>query len=179
MQIWIFWSTTAVNTNIIEICNEIWKTFSSKDYTIITWGVNWYPHIVAKSCIKNWWKTIAYCVWKNLEDHTNFHNINLTEYTKTIFLKNYTNTNLNIIDNYTRSLNMCFDVDIAIIIWWRVWTMYEFTILSWLWKDIYVLNNSWWISWKTIEYFKKEWHKRNSTIQYFKDNEELKKIINK
>lgn len=179
MKIWIFWSTSSNNKNIVKESEKIWKFISTINADILTWGVTWYPHIVAKSNIKNWWKSIAYWVWIDINDHLFFHNNDLKDYTNIIFLKKYTNNKLDLIDNYTRSLNMCFDVDIAIIIWWRVWTMYEFTILSWLWKDIYILEDSWWITWQTIKYFKLEWNKNNSKIQYFKNTEDLKKIINK
>jgi hypothetical protein len=72
---------------------------------------------------------------------------------------------------------MCNDVDVAIIIWWRVWTMYEFTILSWLWKDIYILENSWWVTWNTIKEFMNEWHKSKWKIIYFNNLDDLKQKL--
>lgn len=178
MNIWIFWSTSSTDILIVDKLNEIWWVVAKFNHNILTWWVAWYPDIIVREVIKKGGKAIAYLVWLNKEDHSKFHpNIDLDIYSDFVFQDNYTKKYLNYIDNYTRSINLCLDSDIAIIIWWRVWTMYELTILAWLWKDIYVLEKSWWITWKTISDFKKEWHKRTSRIEFFKTWKELENIL--
>ena len=177
MKIWIFWSTNASNLDIINISKEIWKFLWTTNNIIVTWWVNWYAHVVAEEVLSNWWEAIVYGVWQNIDDHNIFHSTDLANYSNIIFQEKYFEGNLSYFDNYLRSLKMCSEVDIAIIIGWRVWTMYEMTMLSWLWKDIFVLANSWWITLNTIKEFIKEWHKRDSKISFFDNVDELKNLI--
>jgi hypothetical protein len=167
MKIWIFGRTKANNKDIINKSEEIWKIIALEGHTVVTGWTEGYPHIVALSAIKSWWKAIAYITGCSLSDHLVFHNTDLTSYSDIIFQDRYCNKKLSGIDNYLRSLDMCLNVDLAIIIGWRVGTMYEITILSWMWKDMYILNWSWWITWETIKKFIIEWHKEKSKIVFF------------
>ena len=177
MKIWIFWSTNTLDIDITNISKEIWKFLWNTDNIIVTWWVNWYAHIIAEEVLNQWWEAIVYGVWQSIDDHNIFHSTDLTNYSDIIFQKNYIEGNLSYFDNYLRSLKMCSYVDIAIVIGWRVWTMYELTMLSWLWKDIFVLNNSGGITWNTIKEFIKEGHKKDSKILFFRNVDDLKNLI--
>lgn len=179
MKIGIFGRTEIDNKNILKKSQEIGKLIASFGYTIITGGVEGYPHVVALSSLENGGKVISYAAGLKIEDHKKYHNTDLSKYTKVVFQKKTYKKKISAIDNYLRSLDMCLDVDKAIVIGGRVGTMYELTILSAMNKDVFILSGSGGISGKTAKNFIKEGHKNPSVINFFKDASELKKILKK
>ena len=177
MKIAIFGTTKAEDPQIIKKAKEIGKLIAINKHTIFTGGTNGYPHIVAQSAINSGGKVVAYAVGKSILDHSKFHKVDLSKYTRIIFQKKYFNKKLLEIDNYLRSLDMCLNVDIAIVISGRVGTMYEVTILSGMSKNIYVLEGSGGVTEKTIKEFVKEGHKTKSKIIFFKDHSKLSKLL--
>jgi len=177
MKIGVFGRTKADNKKIIKQAKEIGQIIALTDNIVVTGGTEGYPHIVAMSAIKNKGKAISYATGLKLADHLKFHKVDLSKYTKVIFQKKYFNKKLLGIDNYLRSLDMCLNVDCAIIIGGRVGTMYEVTILSGIAKNIFVLKGSGGIANQTIKKFIIEGHKEKSKIKYFDDPKMLKKLL--
>jgi predicted Rossmann-fold nucleotide-binding protein len=101
----------------------------------------------------------------------------LSQYSDIVFQEKYAGDNFSKIDLYLRSLKLCFDVDMAIVIGGRVGTMYEITILAGIAKDIYVLNGSGGITNKTIKEFLNGGHKEKSKIEFFNSVEEIEKFL--
>ncbi|MCX6793267.1 MAG: hypothetical protein NTY12_04555 [Candidatus Falkowbacteria bacterium] len=131
------------------------------------------------SALKNKGKAVSCATGLKLADHLKFHKVDLSKYTKVIFQKKYFNKKLLVIDNYLRSLDMCLNVDCAIIIGGRVGTMFEVTILSGISKDIFILKGSGGITGKTMKNFIKEGHKERSKIKYFNNSRALKEMLSK
>ena len=179
MKIGVFGRTKADNRKIIKTAEEIGKIIAETGNTVVTGGTEGYPHIVAMSAIKNRGKAISYATGLKIADHLKFHKVDLSQYSKVIFQKKYFNKKLLGIDNYLRSLDMCLNVDCAIIIGGRVGTMYEVTILSGIAKPIFILKGSGGITNETIKDFIKEGHKEKSKIQYFENSKVLTKILKK
>lgn len=177
MKIGVFGRTKTDNKKIAAQAKEIGKIIASNNHIVVTGGTAGYPHLVALSAIKAGGQAISYATGLSMADHLYFHNIDLSKYSKVIFQKKYLNQKLSVIDNYLRSLKMCLDVDLAIIIGGRVGTMYEITILSGMSKDIFVLKGSGGIAEQTIKKFTKEGHKEKSKIQFFENSETLNKIL--
>jgi len=177
MKIAIFGTTKANNSQIIKKAKKIGKLIAKNKHTIVTGGTNGYPHIVAQSAISVGGKVISYAVGKSISDHYQFHDVDLSKYTNIIFQKKYFNKKLLGIDNYLRSLDMCFNVDIAIVISGKVGTMYEITIISGMSKDIYVLEGSGGVTGKTIKEFAKEGHKTKSKIIFFKTINKFDRLL--
>jgi predicted Rossmann-fold nucleotide-binding protein len=177
MKVAIIGSTNPDSQEIIKKSQELGRLIASKGHIVVTGGVSGYPDIVALSAISSKGKAIAYCAGKNLDDHKKLYQTDLSKYSETIFQEKYIGDSLSKIDLYIRSLKLCFDVDIAIVIGGRVGTMYEITILAGISKDIYVLNESGGITNKTIKEFLKEGHKEKSKIEFFSSAEELEKFL--
>lgn len=179
MKIGIFGTTQAIDSKIIKKAKEIGKLIAINNHIVVTGGTNGYPHAVALSAIQTGGKAISYATGKSILDHSQFHDTDLSKYTDVIFQKKYFNKKLLGIDNYLRSLNMCLNVDVAIIISGKVGTMYEVTIMSGMSKNIYVLKGSGGITGHTIKEFIKEGHKTKSKILFFENPEELNRILKK
>lgn len=177
MKIGIFGRTKADNKEIIRKAKEIGKIIALGGHTVVTGGTDGYPHIAALSAIEAGGEAVSYATGLSMSDHNQFHSTDLSEYTKVVFQKKYFNKKLLAIDNYLRSLDMCLNVDLAIIIGGRVGTMYEVTILSGMSKDIYVLKGSGGIAEQTIRKFIKEGHKEKSGIRFFENPETLRKSL--
>ncbi len=179
MKIGIFGRTKADNKKIISKAKEIGRIIASNNHVVVTGGTEGYPHVVALAAIQAGGKAVSYAIGLSISDHSQFHNIDLSQYTNVIFQKKYFNKKLLYVDNYLRSLDMCSAVDMAIIIGGRVGTMYEITILSGMSKDIFILKGSGGIARQTIKKFITEGHKEKSKIKFFKNSEILKKILKK
>ncbi|MDO8506953.1 MAG: hypothetical protein Q7S53_00080 [bacterium] len=177
MNIGIFGSSQPTNQEIKIKAEEVGKIIASKGYTVITGGVPGYPHIVAMSAMSVGGKAVVYAAGLTSDDHNKFYNLDLSQYTKTIFQDKYHDDKFSSIDLYERSLKMVSQVDKAIIIGGRVGTMYEVTILSGLGKDMFVLENSGGITKNTMANFINEGHKEKSEIVYFNSPEELINLI--
>ncbi|MDO8241126.1 MAG: hypothetical protein Q7T51_04070 [Candidatus Moranbacteria bacterium] len=177
MKIGIFGTTKASDKEIIKKAKEIGKLIAINNHTVVTGGTSGYPHAVALSAIKNGGKVISYAVGKSMSDHSQFHNVDLSKYANVIFQKKYFNKKLLGIDNYLRSLDMCLNIDMAIVISGKVGTMYEVTITSGMSKDMYVLEGSGGITGHTIKEFIKEGHKTKSKIIFFNNPEDLNKVL--
>lgn len=177
MNIGIFGTSQANDKEIIKIAKEIGQIIAMGNHTVVTGGSAGYPHIVALSAVKAGGHAISYATGLTMADHQQFHKIDLSKYSQVIFQKKYFNKKLLGIDNYLRSLDMCLNVDLAVVIGGRVGTMYEVTILSGLSKDIFVLADSGGVAGQTIKKFIKEGHKEKSKIQYFKTPTQLKKYL--
>lgn len=146
---------------------------------MIAGGTNGYPHSVALSAIQAGGKVISYAAGKSMQDHSRLHNIDLSKYTKVIFQKKYFNNKPLVINNYLRSLEMCLNIDIAIVIGGRVGTLYEVAIMNGVSKNIYILKGSGGITEHTIKEFIKEGHKTNSEIIFFRNPKELISLLKK
>ncbi len=180
MKVGIFGRTEANSRETIKKAEEIGRILASQNHVVITGGTGGYPHIVATAALQDGGKSISYATGLSLSDHSKFHNTDLSKYTKIIFQKRYFNKVLSGTDNYLRSLYMCSNVDLGLIIGGRVGTMYEVTILSGMFKDIYVLDGSGGITGETIKEFAREGHKGKSDIIFFKSPEIIKKrFLNK
>jgi predicted Rossmann-fold nucleotide-binding protein len=179
MKIGVFGTTKANDIVIIDKAKEIGKIIAANNHVVVTGGTNGYPHAVALSAIQAGGKAISYATGKSMSDHSQYHDADLSKYTKIIFQKKYFNNKLLGIDNYLRSLDMCLNVDMAIVISGKVGTMYEVTILSGMSKNIYVLDKSGGITGNTIKEFIKEGHKTKSKILFFKNSKELNKLLKK
>jgi len=177
MKIAIFGTTKATDSQIIKKAKKIGKLIATNKHIVFTGGTNGYPNVVAQSAIDTGGKAIAYAVGKSVSDHSQFHKVDLSNYTDVIFQKNYFSKKLLEIDNYQRSLDMCLNVDLAIVISGKVGTMYEVTILSGMSKNIYVLEESGGVTGKTIKEFIKEGHKTKSKIIFFKTADELNRLL--
>lgn len=177
MKIAIIGSSNPDNEDVVKKSQKSGKILASKDHTVVTGGVSGYPDIVALSAISSGGKAIAYCAGKNLEDHRKFYQTDLSKYSEVIFQEKYVGSDFSKMDLYLRSLKLCFDVDMAIVIGGRVGTMYELTILAGIAKDIYILKGAGGITDKTIEEFLKEGHKEKSKIIFINDPKEIEKFI--
>lgn len=178
MKIGIFGGSKINNKKIVKIAQEIGIILASYKHTVVTGGSEGYPHIVALSAIKAGGKAIAYATGMLLSDHSKFHKTDLSKYSKIVFQKKYFNKQLLVIDNYFRSLEMCLNIDFAIIIGGRTGTMYEVTIMSGMSKDILVLKGSGGVTGQTIKKFINEGHKEKSKIEYFNNLRQFKKYLN-
>lgn len=176
MKVGVFGSSK-VDDAIAVKAKRIGEVLAEKNHIIITGGSNGYPHIVAVAAMKAGGKTISYAVGLSRGDHATFHATDLSEYEEVVFQKEYFHKELHGIDNYARSLKMCFDVDTAIVIGGRVGTLYELAILSGLGKDVLILKGSGGISNKTAEAFVEEGHKGKSSIVFFESPEELYSLL--
>lgn len=179
MKIGILGGSKTDSKKIIKTAKEIGKIIALSSHTVVTGGSEGYPHIVALSAIEAGGKAISYATGLSMSDHHKFHNLDLSNYSSIIFQKKYFNKQLHGIDNYLRSLDMCLNVDLAIVIGGRVGTMYEVTIISGMSKDLYVLEGSGGITTQTIKKFIKEGHKEKSKIKYFKNSNQLEKHLSK
>ncbi len=177
MKIAIIGSSNPDNGDFFKKSQELGRLLALKGHIIVTGGVSGYPDLVAVSAISSGGKAIAYCAGKNLEDHKKFYQTDLSKYSEVIFQEKYVCNNFSKIDLYLRSLKLCFDVDMAIVIGGRVGTMYEITIMAGIAKDIYVLEASGGITNKTIKEFLKEGHKEKSKIEFFNSIRELEKYL--
>ncbi len=177
MKIGILGTRHARDKGIIKKAEEIGRIIASNGHIAITGGTEGYSHIVALSAIKAGGEAVAFATGLSIHDHTQFHNVDLSKYTNVIFQKKYFKNKLLGVDNYLRSLDMCFEVDLAIIIGGRVGTMYEVTILSGMSKNILVLKGSGGITEQTIKKFAKEGHKTESKIEFFVNPKTLKKTL--
>jgi len=179
MKVGVFGRGKFEKKEITKKAKEIGKIIAYSGHTVVTGGTNGYPHIVALSAIQVGGKAVSYATGRSITDHSQFHNVDISKYTKIIFQKKYFNKKLSGIDNYLRSLYMCLDIDIAIVIGGKVGTMFEVTLMSGMSKDIYVLQNSGGITDHTIRNFIKEGHKENSKIIFFENLEKLRKLLKK
>jgi predicted Rossmann-fold nucleotide-binding protein len=177
MKIGIFGRTKADDKEIIRKAKEIGKVIATSNHIVVTGGTEGYPHIAALSAIKAGGKAVSYAVGLSMSDHSQFHNADLSRYESVVFQRKYFDKKLLGIDNYLRSLDMCLNVDLAIVIGGRVGTMYEVAMLSGMSKDIFVLKGSGGITGQTIKKFIKEGHKEKSKIQFFEDPGILKRIL--
>ena len=177
MKIAIIGSSNLDNEEIIKKSQGLGKLLALKGHTVVTGGVSGYPDIVAISVISSGGKAVAYCAGKNFDDHKKFYQTDLSKYSEIIFQEKYVGDSFSKIDLYLRSLKLCFDVDMAIVIGGRVGTMYELTILAGISKDIYVLDKSGGITGKTVKEFIKEGHKEKSKIEFFSSVEEIGKCL--
>ncbi len=177
MKIAIIGSSNPDNEEIVKKSQELGELLALKGHTVVTGGVSGYPDLVATSTISSGGKAIAYCAGKNIEDHKKFYQTDLSKYSEVIFQEEYVGNGFSKIDLYLRSLKLCFDVDMAIVIGGRVGTMYEITILAGISKDIFVLDGSGGITNKTIKEFLREGHKEKSRIEFFGSAQELEKYL--
>lgn len=177
MRIGIFGRTKTDDNDISYKAGQIGKIIALWGHVVVTGGSEWYPHIAALAAVNSWWTVLSYLTGLSPFDHAQYHDTDLSLYTELVFQEKYFSQELSTIDNYMRSLDMCLHVDIAIVIGGRVGTMYEVTLLSGLWKDVYVLENSGGITEQTIKAFITEWHKSSSKIEFFSDPEFLKDIL--
>lgn len=178
MKIGVFGKTKLDdNSEIISKAKEIGKYLATHGHTVVTGGVEGYPHIVAKSAIEAGGTAIAYAVGISMEDHAKYHPVDLSKYAEVIFQKKYFDNKLQNIDNYFRSLDLCNSVDAAVIVGGRVGTMFEVTIISGMSKDMFVLRSSGGITGDTIRAFAKEGHKEKSKIVFFDNIDELENYL--
>ena len=177
MKVAIIGSSHTDNEEVINKAKELGKVIALKDCTIITGGIDGYPDIVAQSALLSDGIVIAYCGGKNLGDHYRYYKVDLSKYSDTVFQENYIGDELSRIDLYFRSLKMCFDADMAIVIGGYVGTMYELTILAGMKKDIYVMESSGGITSNTIKVFLDEGLKEKSKIEFFNEVKEIEKYL--
>lgn len=177
MKIAIIGSSSLNDQGIINTSEELGKLIASKGHVVVTGGTPGYPNLVANSALSSGGKAIAYCTGKTIDDHQRFYQTDLSKYSELIYQKEYVGDGLSKIDLYIRSLKLCFDVDMAIVIGGHVGTMYEITILAGIAKDIYVLSKSGGITNTTIKEFMNEGHKKESKIEFFDTIAEIKKYL--
>lgn len=177
MRIGIFGTTKAIDKKIANKAKEIGKVIAESGHIVVTGGTSGYPHLVALSTMNAGGEAVSYAAGKSIEDHLQFHDVDLSNYTEVIFQKDYLDEKLLGVDNYLRSLKMCLAIDKAIVISGKVGTMYEVTIMSGMAKDIYILEGSGGVTEKTIKEFMGEGHKTESKMVYFKNLEDLRSLL--
>jgi len=177
MKIGIFGSSHSNDIETTKQAGEMGIIIANKNHEVVTGGGPGYCHTVAMSTIHAGGKSTIYAVGLNKEDHSVYHDTDLSNYTTTVFQKTYFKEKLSNIDNYWRSLEMISDIDTAIIIGCRVGTMYEVTILSGMGKDFFVLENSGGITGETIKNFIEEGHKEKSKITFIENAQELQNYL--